>query len=305
MTQVSSAYDLYNIDPFSRSIEEREWARQIDRLAVAHPGSTVRGLERAGGTPPMPTGITLVSAIDRIHIIWTEVPIADLKFYEVQIATNSTFTDNVVTRQTGKPEYVWEEGDEDTDYFLRVRAVNISNNGSAWSARVNSETGKVYTAIIDVDATSSVTRFVYGDDTSETFTNLTDTGTTSEDYGNLVIDVFDDDSVISPTVVFEYDYSAVYSVNNSCNFTTSLFRREQGTTSWGTAINSAQNDIKSTIPGIGSGTARAQVPAFVNYDEPGQGIWEYKIRVAVAAGGVNTISFQGVLLEMEWWQTKR
>jgi hypothetical protein len=47
------------------------------------------------------------------------------------------------------------------------------------------------------------------------------------------------------------------------------------------------------------------VPAFVNYDEPGQGIWEYKVRVAVTAGGANTISFQGVMLEMEFWQTKR
>ncbi|MHC4698943.1 MAG: hypothetical protein ACYTFQ_00050 [Planctomycetota bacterium] len=305
MTQWSDSYGAYNIDPFSRSIEERNWARQLDRMAVAHPGTSVSSITRAGGTPPIVTGITLVQAIDRIHIQWSATPIADLKFYEVQIATNSTFTQDVILKKTGEDEYVWEEGDEDITYWLRVRAVNNSNNGGAWSARVNSATGKVYTAIIDVDATSNVTRFIYGDDTAETFTNLTDTGTTSEDYGNLTIDVFDSDSVVSPTIIFEFDYSAVYTVANTCHYTTSLFRREQGTTPWGAAINSAQNDIKSTIPGIGSGTARAQVPAFVNYDEPGQGIWEYKVRVAVTAGGANTISFQGVMLEMEFWQTKR
>jgi hypothetical protein len=299
--------DPRNLDPFSAVISERQLARTQDRLALANKDTGLNSLSHAGGTPPIVTGTELVSNVGNIHVKWVRSTITDLKFYQIQIATNSDFTQNVITKNWQDTEYIWEEGSEDETYYIRVRAVNTANNAGPWSARVNSLTGKVYTAIIDVDATTNVVRFVYGDDPGENFSVLNSNGAT-EDYGNLTIDVFDDDSVVSPSVIFTFDYASNYvAATSTMNFTVSMYRREQGDILWGAAINSAQQDLKSTIGNVGTADyARAQVPTFVNFDEPGQGIWEYKINVTVNfTGGSNAIYFQGNYLEMEFWQTKR
>jgi hypothetical protein len=302
--------DPRSIDPFSSSIQERKNQRALDRLAVANANASVTDISNAGGTPPMVTGLTLLSNVGSIHVKWGRSTITDLKTYELQIATNGDFTEAVITKSTRELEYLWEEGDDDTAYYMRVRAVNIAGNPSPWSARLNTSTGLVNTALIDVDATTQVARFVYGDDGGETFAKL-DTNGESEDYGNLTIDIFDDDAVVSPTIVFEYDYAADYrTVSATMNITFELYRRVKDTPPW-VQVNSATVDIKSSIPNIGGSrtvgdTARAVVPSFVNFDEPGQGEWDYMIRVTVNFTGANNyIEFTGVLLEMEWWQSKR
>jgi hypothetical protein len=298
--------------PYGSSLQDRRDRRTLDRLARANANADVNDTAYAGGTPPMVTGLSLVSNVGSIHVKWSRSSISDLKTYELQIATNGDFTENVLTKSTRELEYNWEEGEDDTTYYMRVRAVNIPGNPGPWGARLNTDTGLVNTALIDVDATTQVARFVYGDDGGETFATLGSVATgDTEDYGNLTIDIFDDDAVVSPTIVFEYDYAADYlTVSATMNITFGLYRRVKDTPPW-VLVNSASVDIKSSIPNIGGArtagdTARATVPSFVNFDEPGQGEWDYMVRVTVNYTGANNyVEFTGVLLELEFWQSKR
>lgn len=320
MTQWNeSRYNRFAYDPFSSSIEERTLAREQERLAYANSYADLNNLTNAGTDPPIVTGLTLVSNVNTIHVKWTASNIPDLRHYELQIALNSDFTDTVITKKTQEIEYIWEEGDVDTAYYIRVRAVNILGNPGPWSSRVNTLTGKVYTSLIEVDATTNVVRFVYGDDGGETFATLGYNGTAStEDYGNLTIDVFDSDSVVQPNIIMKFEYASKYPIGGGSyytqNYQVGLYRREQGTTPWGTALNTAQIDVKSSVPstyaGFATDKAQAKVPVFTNYDEPGQGIWEYMVRVTIVdasspSAGAAWLTWKGLYLEMEFWQTKR
>jgi hypothetical protein len=290
---------------FSLSAEEIRIQQEQDRLAVANPNANINSLSQAGGTPPTVTGLGLVTNVGTIHVRWNSSDISDLKFYEVQISENAVFTTGVITRYTRETEYRWSEGTGGTTYYVRVRVHNTSSNFGPWSSRVNTTTGKVSTSDIDVGAASEIHTFTYGDDAGETFTLLNATGN-NEAYGPLVVDVFDNNSVVEPIVFFEFDYSCNWGAGDTANYyTINLERRAQGATSW-TVVNSARIDMKSTVPTFGGGTARTTSPSFSNYDQPGSGVWEYQIKITLTITGTTAaLTFQGQLLEMEFTQSKR
>lgn len=131
------------------------WAA-IARAAVANP--TFRVTERAGGVPPRPTGLTKVEGPGTITVAWQQVSIADLLYYEVQVSTDSSFVASVFTDQAGASgRYTYQGGLAGTTYFLRVRTVNGDGNASEWSATINSQTGQVTAAGINVTSLGAIT----------------------------------------------------------------------------------------------------------------------------------------------------
>jgi hypothetical protein len=108
----------------------------------------------AGGTPPKVTGLTLTSRILKIVVSWNAVPISDLKRYEVQVSTADDFTD-ATTYFTRETQFSYEEGDQATVYYVRVRARNIGEQTGAYSGTLNATTGQVTAAYIEDDAVGS------------------------------------------------------------------------------------------------------------------------------------------------------
>lgn len=129
----------------------RELEQQIDSKAASNIELEPGDVTVTGGVPTV-DGIILVSTIGRIAIVWNNVPISNLKRYEVQIATDTQFTTNLVTRFTRETFYAWTEGDADTTHFLRVRARNTDEQTGSFSAVVNGKNGTVISADIAAQA---------------------------------------------------------------------------------------------------------------------------------------------------------
>lgn len=119
----------------------QELSDRIDQRALANPDTTTTA--RSGGTPPSPSGITLVAtpAPGTITVKWNAVPISDLRRYEIQVADNVDFTSpSTFSRST--TTFTYDEGTPLTTYYIRVRTINNSNNPSGWSEVLNTTTGQ-------------------------------------------------------------------------------------------------------------------------------------------------------------------
>lgn len=288
---------------------------EIDRRALANPGVDAKSTSVRSGdaTPPRVSGIspsTVFTQPGTFTVKWNAAAINDLQRYEVQISTTADFTQDVVTDSTRNLHYTWNEGDVDTTYYLRVRAVNTKGNAGPWSSRISSATGKVATATIVVNAASEIDSFTQ----STGFSQLQGTGSvTTETYGPVEISVFDDNSVVDPVIVFEVDYRSDYYAIGTNQLFVELLRRPAGGTS-DTVIDDVTTDFKSTIPNIAGvptgNTARTTVDVGATKDQPGEGDFEYRIRLTITSsggstGGNNDLWIRGIDLNMEFTQSKR
>jgi hypothetical protein len=284
-----------------RQLEER-LMREIERRALANPDvDATESTRSAGGTPPAVTGIQKVTRPGTLTVSWSRVPITDLRNYEVLIATNATFTSGVVTRSTRELQFTWEEGDDTSTYYIKVRAINTANNPGAYSATVNTANGKVTTSNIDPNAASEIHAFTK----TAGFTTL-DTDTETETYGPVSIDVFDADSVVEPRVIFQVDFSSTWVAASTTNrLTIELLRRPEG--GGDTVIDTAVTDFKSDLPGAATGgVVRLTLPTFTSFDQPGAGTFEYRMRLTLSIDALGSaLSVVGIDLNMEFVQSKR
>ena len=113
---------------------------QLDLKAPANPGNP--NATRIGGKPPVPSGLTLTSRVDRIFISWNAVAIADLKYYEMQISADAAMA-NPETFRTSNPFFTYDKGTAGSQGYVRVRTVNISGRVSAYTGILNDLTGQV------------------------------------------------------------------------------------------------------------------------------------------------------------------
>ncbi|MBB6061880.1 uncharacterized protein YoxC [Thermosipho japonicus] len=95
-------------------------------------------------TPPAtPTGLTATGLFQKVLLEWNENTEPDLDSYEVQVATDSVFTQNIKTFKMNATTYTFA-GNSNTTYYFRLRAVDKSGNKSGWSSSVSATTTKVY-----------------------------------------------------------------------------------------------------------------------------------------------------------------
>lgn len=132
----------------------RYWIRSRGRNSVGWGSySSVRDATTLGAAPGAPTNVLLVTTPpDLINIDWVD-PVdtggKPITGYDIQIATNSAFTADLVQRSisAGTSEYDWTGLEPAKTYWLRVRAKNVDAVG-AWSSPVSAMIpagGKVWT----------------------------------------------------------------------------------------------------------------------------------------------------------------
>lgn len=272
---------------------------KIDTKAAANPNASAAA--QVGGTPPKPSGLSLVSNVGSITISWNSVQIQDLLYYEIQVSTDPLFGSGVTTFKQGNTRFTYTEGSADSTYFFRVRAVNLDRNPGPWSALLNGTSGKVGTNDLEVNAASAIATF----SKSSGFT-LLDVDGESEVYGPLVVDVVDDDSVVEPRIRFEINFSSGWNSSSIYNYLDmELLRRPFGG-GVEEAVDSSTVDFKSTIPTDDPlDFSAGLLSTFATFDQPGKGKWEYRLRITIHTSVNALLHFQGIHLLMEFVQKKR
>ncbi|WP_129408096.1 hypothetical protein [Marinitoga lauensis] len=100
-------------------------------------------------TPPaIPTGLTATGLFQKIQVSWNANSEEDFKEYELQVATDSGFTQNVITIKVSATQFTYA-GNTNTTYYFRIRAIDESGNISNWSTSVSATTAKVYDADLE------------------------------------------------------------------------------------------------------------------------------------------------------------
>jgi hypothetical protein len=284
----------------------RELERRIEGLAPSNPYASRSSVLSTNGVPVAPSGLSLANthAPGTIGITWNPVRASDVLYYEIQVAEDASFRVNPETFRETDPSFVFERGNSSIfeaskTFYLRVRSVNKAGRASGWSATLNSETGKVFSADIEPGATGEIYSFLK----TSSFATL-NTNNETEAYGPVVIDVFDATSVVEPRVIFEFDYASDWSGSDICRAIFTLEYRTSGSGGYST-VDSVTVDFKSTIPSLGGGTARAVAPIFTSFHQPGAGLWDYRVSIETEVTGGNAISITGVDLLMEFVQSKR
>jgi hypothetical protein len=89
--------------------------------------------------PSTPTGLTAVGLFEKVMLRWNENTEEDFDVYELQVATDSNFTENVQTITLKATSFTFA-GEVNTTYYFRVRAKDTSGNASNWSSTVSAST---------------------------------------------------------------------------------------------------------------------------------------------------------------------
>lgn len=124
--------------------------RVIDTHDNVSSWSAVKSITVAGDSvaPATPTGLTASGLFQKVLLSWDKNTEPDLDGYEIQIATDPGFTQNVKTFKVDATTYTFA-GNSDTTYYFRIRAVDKSENKSGWSSTVSASTAKVYDADLE------------------------------------------------------------------------------------------------------------------------------------------------------------
>jgi hypothetical protein len=216
-----------------------------------------------------------------ITVRWNAAPAADLSHYNVEVSESSGFTGSTTYRTTGT-RFEYTDGVQGTTYFIRVSTINKDGTASDPTPTLNSTTGQVGTAALEVGAASSVSRFAK----STGFTKMVavDVPGDTQVFGPVFVEVARDDSVVLPLVVTEVDLHSNWTGVSYQYVLMELLRRRSGESN-DTVIDSVQPDFKSDLPGVAlPATARVVLAAFTTFDTPGAGDVEYRVRLTAVKG---------------------
>ena len=171
-----------------------------------------------------------------------------------------------------------------------------------WTLRLSA------TADLDIAAAREFALFTQ----SSSFT-LLDADEETETYGPATATVFDANAVVRVLIRIAFDMRAEFpsDPNSSTKaqvFFTTLRRPVGGMVD--TTVDEYQNDMHFIYPQFGTTRGRINLPSFTVQDTPGQGNFEYRVRVRlnIAQGGASTLpilEFQVSQINMEVDQSKR
>ncbi|OOC42196.1 hypothetical protein [Thermosipho sp. 1074] len=115
--------------------------RALDAEGYKSDWTTVKSIVSAKDTipPAVPTGLTASALFQKIMLSWNENTEADFDTYEIQVATDSGFTQDVETFKVAATKFAYAGTDNQT-YYFRIRAYDKSGNASNWSSTVSATT---------------------------------------------------------------------------------------------------------------------------------------------------------------------
>lgn len=94
---------------------------------------------------PAPTGFGLIANVKAITANWNEVPIPDLLHYEIDIARDEAFTDDVKTHVTKETQYIFQQANINETRYAKVKAISQKGIAGFASGILNTTTAQVIT----------------------------------------------------------------------------------------------------------------------------------------------------------------
>jgi hypothetical protein len=265
---------------------QRIEALEQQMAALTSAGGTA---QRAGGRPPKPTGLAAATQPGIIAIFWDDAPIADLDYYEVEVADSEAFT-GADTFTSTNAQFTYYEGVGGVTYYLRVRTVNRSGQKSEWTAAVETGVGLVDSELLDTEGNIQLSRFVQTSGFSTM--QVLNSGQLDETFGFCSVTCDTDDTIVDVkvSVIGALDVS-FSSPGQRCNIKLTLLRRSPGGTD--AEVWSVQLDFSYTRGGSGTSGDEHYLPFPPFAEQPGEGDWEYRINIELDAGdsGDNDITF--------------
>lgn len=125
------------LDQRFQALEDRITSA-VDGLGLANPFSTTATSDRVIGQV---SGLGITKNVGTLTPSWAPVNLKNLRYYEVEISEQADFL-NATTFTTVETSFTYVEGDPTIPYFVRVRAVALDGRVGAWSATLNTLTGK-------------------------------------------------------------------------------------------------------------------------------------------------------------------
>lgn len=141
-----------------RAKRDREQAVKLTNYAPGNQADITVNI--APGQVPVVSNVTSTSNVNTVSIKWDAVTMHDLSHYIVQVSANSDFTDSTEFTCI-QPHFTYQEGDPDTNYYMRVKAVASSGTSGDYSLTTNTVTGLVDTANI-ADGAVGLTQITAG-----------------------------------------------------------------------------------------------------------------------------------------------
>lgn len=144
VTRDATTTRLDYLKPFQnyefKMLARDSWANESNYTA------TVTKVATANAAPATVTGVTLTAGKDSITASWTANTEADVAngagTYRVEFSPSSTFASGVLSYRTGATAHTVAGVNENTTYYVRVKAVDSGALESAnWSAVANAKTG--------------------------------------------------------------------------------------------------------------------------------------------------------------------
>lgn len=137
-----AAYTNYEfqIKAFDWSNNESAWS------------STVTATSPSATAPAQVTGLTGTATPGGILYSWTRNSEANVNDYQVDIATNNTFTTGLITFHTGNSATLNVNGlSQNTTYYARVRAINVAGVTGTYSSTNTTTTGNITVTTVSAD----------------------------------------------------------------------------------------------------------------------------------------------------------
>jgi hypothetical protein len=262
------------------------------------------------------TGLTATESLGVVRATWNPVSLTAITRYDLQLATDADFTQGLESVSTQDPHGQIGDQTPGEGYFLRVRVVDGSGNPGPFSPAVTVnlapvETPDIETAAVDTNQVASEAMLAYAETGFFAFTELSLTGTTTEDYDGHEV-LFPDTSTRT-VIEIDYEYQAdVVSSTASglVTVTASLLRYPFGlTVTQADIVDEIVIDLTAnTVPGSGSYASGILHFRFLSDPIPpeGPGEYTYVLRLSIAgSGGTEVISLIGTQLFITSFTHKR
>lgn len=269
---------------------------ELAALQPANPDAAVTS--RGSGAVAQITGLSLDGQIPGgFTVKWNASSIPDLRKYQIQFALDEAFTDGLQTFSAAGISYPFTTGNgTDAAYFCRVRAQNKAGVTGEYSVTLNTSTGGITVDTEDI-VVGAVTELATFTQTSG-FTAL-NSDLATETYGPVTVTTFAD-SIVIPSSALQLEYSSIFTVADGANnFTFESLRRIPGGAD--EVLQIVVQDLFSTVPTTGGGTATMTAPMIFVPHSPGAGTFEYRIRVTSNQPATPSNSFQGVQFHMSFF----